>query len=243
MSILSPPISRASEPKSGNVETTLSLASPLKAQLKLKKARMEEALKAYALASDYGVADVSTAATFHIAAIYQDFGKAMLGSQRPKKLSKLELEQYNVMLEEQAFPFEEKAIALHEVNAKRASGGVYDEWVKRSFTALRELRPARWGKAERSDPAAAQAAALIRQAIEQRQQGKFADAREAYEKAIALDPNYALAYLNLGVLNDLYLGDRPRSLELYERYLALTPAGDATVGKWIAEVKNRKEMK
>jgi tetratricopeptide (TPR) repeat protein len=166
----------------------------------------------------------------------------MLGSQRPKKLSKLELEQYNVMLEEQAFPFEEKAIELHEVNARRASSGVYDEWVKRSFAALRELRPARWGKAERSDPANAQAAALIRQAIEQRQQGKFADAREAYEKAIALDPNYALAYLNLGVLNDLYLGNRPRSLELYERYLALTPAGDAAVGKWIAEVKNRKEQ-
>jgi tetratricopeptide (TPR) repeat protein len=218
------------------------LVEPLAKQLKLKKARMEEALKAYALASDYGVADVSTAATFHIAAIYQDFGKAMLGSQRPKKLSKLELEQYNVMLEEQAFPFEEKAIELHEVNARRASSGVYDEWVKRSFAALRELRPARWGKAERSDPANAQAAALIRQAIEQRQQGKFADAREAYEKAIALDPNYALAYLNLGVLNDLYLGNRPRSLELYERYLALTPAGDAAVGKWIAEVKNRKEQ-
>jgi hypothetical protein len=44
------------------------------------------------------------------------------------------------------------------------------------------------------------------------------------------------------VLNDLYLGNRPRSLELYERYLALTPAGDAAVGKWIAEVKNRKEQ-
>ena len=54
----------------------------------------------------------------------------MLGSQRPKKLSKAELEQYNVMLEEQAFPFEEKATELHEVNARRAAAGIYDKWVQ-----------------------------------------------------------------------------------------------------------------
>ena len=54
-------------------------------QLKLKKARMEEVLKAYAVAADYGVADVTTAATYHIAALYQDFGKALLASQRPEE--------------------------------------------------------------------------------------------------------------------------------------------------------------
>ena len=43
-----------------------------------------------------------------------------MASERPKKLSKAELEQYNVLLEEQAFPFEEKAAELHEVNAHRA---------------------------------------------------------------------------------------------------------------------------
>ena len=47
---------------------------------------MEEALKAYAVAADYGVADVTTAATFQIASLYQDFGKALMTSQRPKKL-------------------------------------------------------------------------------------------------------------------------------------------------------------
>jgi hypothetical protein len=56
-----------------------------------------------------------------------------------------------VMLEEQAFPFEEKAIELHEVNARRAADGVYDEWVRASFTALRELRPVRYAKTERAE--------------------------------------------------------------------------------------------
>ena len=73
-----------------------------------------------------------------------------------------------------------------------------------------------------------------------RQNGQFAKAREAYEQAIAIDPNYPAAQLNLGILHDLYLGDGPRALELYGRYLALSPAGDATVTKWIADLKNRK---
>jgi hypothetical protein len=112
---------------------------------------MEEALKAYAAAANYGVADITTAATYHTASLYQDFGKAMLSSQRPKKLNKAELEQYNVMLEEQAFPFEEKATELHEVNAKRAASGIYDKWVQESFKSLAALQPVRYGKLERSE--------------------------------------------------------------------------------------------
>jgi hypothetical protein len=58
------------------------------------------------------------------------------------------LEQYNVLLEEQAFPFEEKAIKLHEVNAARAKDGTYDEWVQKSYAALAQLNPGRYGKVE-----------------------------------------------------------------------------------------------
>lgn len=230
----------------------VALVEPLARQLKLKKARMQDALQAYSVAADYGVADVTTAATYRIAALYQDFGRALLGSQRPKRLSKAELEQYDVLLEEQAFPFEEKAIELHEANARRAATGLYDDWVRRSFAALGELRPVRWGKQERNAPAADPAApgaqspaALNRQAIAHREQGRFADARAAYERAIELDPQCAACHLNLGVLHDLYLGDGERALALYERYLALTSASpaslpqDATVAKWIADLKNR----
>lgn len=129
----------------------VALVEPLKKQLQLKKSRMEEALKAYAVAAEYGVADVTTAATYHTAAIYQDFGRAMLESQRPRRLSKVELEQYNVLLEEQAFPFEEKAIELHEGNARRVTSGLYDRWIQDSFAALAKLRPVRYGKLERSE--------------------------------------------------------------------------------------------
>jgi len=129
----------------------VALVEPLKRQLKLKKDKLELALKAYAAAADIGVAEVSTAATYQTAELYRDFGKALMTSQRPKGLKKDELEQYNVMLEEQAFPFEEKAIELHEVNAKRTANGIYDSSVRDSIVALGQLRPARYGKVERAE--------------------------------------------------------------------------------------------
>jgi Flp pilus assembly protein TadD len=78
--------------------------------------------------------------------------------------------------------------------------------------------------------------------IAYRQQGQFAKAREAYEKAIALDPSYAAPHLNLGILFDLYFWDSKRALELYDRYLALTPGGDDKVVKWVADIKNRSQQ-
>jgi tetratricopeptide (TPR) repeat protein len=76
--------------------------------------------------------------------------------------------------------------------------------------------------------------------ITYRHAGQFTKAKEAYERAIELDPNFASPHLNLGILNDLYLRDNQRALEMYTRYLVLSPQGDATVTKWVAEIKNRK---
>ncbi|MGI9307755.1 MAG: tetratricopeptide repeat protein [Gammaproteobacteria bacterium] len=124
---------------------------PLEQSLALKKQRMEVALKALDKAAAYGVAEVTTAATFHIAQLYRGLSSDLLASQKPAGLSADELEQYDILLEEQAFPFEEKAIELYEVNAVRAADGVYDEWVKASFAQLAELMPARYAKTERSE--------------------------------------------------------------------------------------------
>jgi hypothetical protein len=109
---------------------------------------MENALKAYTQAADYQVAEVTTAATYESAELYRQLGKDLMGSERPNNLSKDELEQYNVLLEEQAFPFEEKAIQLHEVNTARVKDGTYDEWVQKSFAALAQLNPGRYAKVE-----------------------------------------------------------------------------------------------
>ena len=127
------------------------LTAPLDKSLKLKKTRMEQALQAYGQAADYGVAQVTTAATFETADLYYQLSRDLLASERPKGLDADESEQYDVLLEEQAFPFEEKAIDLYRVNAERAGDGVYDEWVRASYARLAVMVPARWSRTERSE--------------------------------------------------------------------------------------------
>jgi cellulose synthase operon protein C len=126
----------------------IKLVIPLKKSLAEKRKAMETALKAYTQAADYQVAEVTTAATYESAELYRQLGKDLMSSERPGNLSKDELEQYNVLLEEQAFPFEEKAIQLHEVNTGRVKDGTYDEWVQKSFAALAQLNPGRYAKVE-----------------------------------------------------------------------------------------------
>jgi tetratricopeptide (TPR) repeat protein len=126
----------------------IKLVIPLKKSLAEKRKAMEAALKAYEGAADYQVADVTTAATFESAELYRQLAKDLIASERPKNLKKDELEQYDVLLEEQAFPFEEKAIKLHEVNTARVKDGTYDEWVQKSFAALAQLNPGRYAKVE-----------------------------------------------------------------------------------------------
>jgi len=127
------------------------LVAPLKKSLEEKRSAMEAALKAFGQAADYQIAEVTTAATYESAELYRQLGKDLIGSERPRNLSKEELEQYDVLLEEQAFPFEEKSIKLHEVNAARTKDGTYDQWVQKSFAALAQLNPGRYGKIEISE--------------------------------------------------------------------------------------------
>jgi TolA-binding protein len=127
------------------------LVQPLKENLKKKKNLMQESIKAFTAAADYGVEAVTTASTYRIAEIYNDFGKGLFASERPKGLSAEELEQYDILLEEQAYPFEEKAIDVHVLNTTRTVDGVYDEWVKKSFSALKILSPVRFAKNEKGE--------------------------------------------------------------------------------------------
>lgn len=112
---------------------------------------MEKTIHAYQRAMNYRVADVTTSATYHIAEIYHDFSRSLLKSQRPKGLSAEEQEQYDILLEEQAFPFEEKAITIHSSNIKHTKDGVYDKWIKRSLKQLSELQPIRYAKFEKGE--------------------------------------------------------------------------------------------
>lgn len=124
------------------------LVAPLTQSLQRKKSLMEAALASYDKVLDYSSAETTTEATWHIAEVQRLFGRALMESERPTNLTAEELEQYEMMLEERAFPFEENAIKVHASNTARIPQGIYDEWVRRSMAALVELKPAHYNKQE-----------------------------------------------------------------------------------------------
>ena len=127
------------------------LKEPLKKNLARKKKYMKAAIRGYDEAAGYKVAEVTTEAAYRIGEIYADFSRALMASERPRNLHGEELEQYNILLEEQAYPFDEKAISVHETNARRISTGLYDSWVRKSMDQLAKLLPARYAKPEKGE--------------------------------------------------------------------------------------------
>ncbi len=78
-------------------------------------------------------------------------------------------------------------------------------------------------------------------AIIERRQGSFKQSREYYEKAIHAEPEYANAYLNFGILQDIYLQELPQAMENYKTYQTLTNNSDESVEKWILDIQRRIE--
>ncbi|WP_223421980.1 tetratricopeptide repeat protein [Alcanivorax limicola] len=72
-----------------------------------------------------------------------------------------------------------------------------------------------------------------------REQGRFAEAADHYQHAVTLDPLYARAHFNLGVLAELYLQDIPQALAHFQAYQALQRQPDSTVANWITDLERR----
>ncbi len=220
----------------------LSLTLPLKQSLKKKRESLEKNLTAYNRALEPGIAPFATQANYRIGSLYMQLAKDLMASERPR-LNQQELEQYELLLEEQAFPFEEKAIAIHEANAKRTQGGIYDQWVKRSFTALGELLPGRYLKREHiADSAYMEETGhdtYNRLAVTSRLEGEFARAEQLYQKALDVAPDSDIVYRNLGILYDLYLGDLASARRHYQAYQKLQSRPDNLINGWIKDIDRR----
>lgn len=107
------------------------------------------------------------------------------------------------------------------------------------------------GKAARVQP-------LVEQAIERhprnpsaynllgavhRSAGKFKEAETAYQNALTANPKFGPAMLNLGILYDLYLGNKAKALELYRRYQSQREEREEPVDNqvrlWIADLERQ----
>ena len=125
------------------------ITQPLAKSIERKNKHMQDALERYKQSVGMEVLEYTTSATYRIAELYGRFSKGLMDSERPPGLDEIALEEYEFLLEDQAFPLEEAAIEIHQTNTNRTFDGLYDDWIKQSFDALSELMPAQYDKHEK----------------------------------------------------------------------------------------------
>ena len=72
-----------------------------------------------------------------------------------------------------------------------------------------------------------------------RQIGDFITAEANYLACVERVPDFREAYLNLGILYELYLGKLPEALAAYRTYQSLLEAPDRRVEGWVMDLERR----
>ncbi len=125
------------------------LTAPLPRSLKKKQQLLTRSLANYQAVLDVGALEYTSKGQLRMAQHYEVLARDLMASSVPKGLNELETEQYQLLLEEQAFPFEEKAIALHEENLKLGWQFGWAAAINESLDALKSLSPGQFSRAQR----------------------------------------------------------------------------------------------
>ena len=72
--------------------------------------------------------------------------------------------------------------------------------------------------------------------------GRFRDAEVQYRDALARSTEHPETHYNIGILYDLYLGEKDLALQHFNRYQQLTGEEDRKVAGWIADLQRQLDM-
>ncbi|MEC7727205.1 MAG: tetratricopeptide repeat protein [Pseudomonadota bacterium] len=125
------------------------LNQPLSDALDRKQGALESARQRFLQAEKLGGESVRSESLYRRAELYRGLARDLMASAVPVDLNELEAMQYQMLLEEEAFPFEEQALGLHAENHQRIAEHGYDAWIGRSLGVLSELNPGRYDRAVR----------------------------------------------------------------------------------------------
>jgi tetratricopeptide (TPR) repeat protein len=126
------------------------LRQPFEKSLQEKKQQMDATIDAMGRLVDYEISDVTAAATYYMAETYFNFSQSLKDSERPTDLPEARKAEYEEALDDEAYPFEEKAIGVHEKNVELMRTGVFNEWTEKSLAKLAEMVPGRYARKETS---------------------------------------------------------------------------------------------
>ncbi len=124
------------------------LASNLERNLPWKQQMLQDAVTRYQQAADYGLLEFTTRSSFRIAGLYLQFAEEMRALPVPAGLSETDAATFRAIIDDQAAPMQELAIAVYSSNVEQAWQGHFNEWIDNSFRQLAILTPARFNKYE-----------------------------------------------------------------------------------------------
>jgi len=125
--------------------TSVQLEEPLKKNLAKKQSLLDRVVSGYMETAKSGTGQYALASAFRVGEAYEDFWKCLLTSAIPRELSEEETQVYEGLLQEQAAPYLEKAVASYETTLKKARDrGVFNEWVLKTYNRLASLDPDRY---------------------------------------------------------------------------------------------------
>ena len=132
---------------------SIRLVEPLDQNIKKKLDAMDQTVVLYVHSAESHVFEVVTGSAHRLGEVFEHFRDALLNSEPPHELTQEQQEEYFFQLEEQAYPFEEKAVEAYETNIHRIRNAKesYGEWIKKSYERLAEIRPALYRRPERAE--------------------------------------------------------------------------------------------
>ena len=120
----------------------VTIKPPIEETVTRKRELLQEVIRNFVDAGTFKVAEVSTASNFFLGSALEQFKDEILDSPRPDELTREELEEYVILLQELAYPFEEKALKAYRVNIERAVElEILDKWIEKSYHRMAELAP------------------------------------------------------------------------------------------------------
>ncbi|MDX5387035.1 MAG: hypothetical protein LPK24_10935, partial [Marinobacter sp.] len=122
------------------------LEHPLERALERKQKAMEQAQAYFLEAESFAGETVASEVLYRRAELYRTLAADLMASEVPAELNELEAMQYQMLLEEEAWPLEERAMELHSRNHGRIASQGFDEWIGQSLEALAVMHPGRYDR-------------------------------------------------------------------------------------------------
>ncbi|MDF1535536.1 MAG: tetratricopeptide repeat protein [bacterium] len=118
------------------------IGPPVEDTVVRKRELLQAVIREFVAAGNYRTSDVITASNFFIGRALELFKEDILASPVPPGLDQEAREEYDLLLQEMAFPFEEKALNAYRVNIKRSvTLEMLDPWIEKTYERMAELAP------------------------------------------------------------------------------------------------------